>query len=153
MSNIVLKIDVQGLRELERKLGQLSVIKAIRAAMGRATALLEKEVAQRTPVDTGRLRSSIGSEVTGLGSNLVGSVGSNVVYAPYVEHGTRAHWPPIAAMATWARRHGMTAYLAARSIALRGTKGVHMFRDAAEANREKVQRFFEDAIAELVRRL
>ena len=41
------------------------------------------------PVDTGRLRSSIGHEMGQEGSSLFVRVGSNVNYAPYVELGTR----------------------------------------------------------------
>ncbi|MGD8499059.1 MAG: HK97 gp10 family phage protein [Phycisphaerales bacterium] len=148
-----LRVEVQGLEGLRRKFDQLQIDKALRAAMHKATRLLERDVTQRTPVDTGRLRSSIGSEVKGLGSNIVGSVGSNVVYAPYVEHGTRPHWPPIAAMETWARRHGMTAFVAARAIARFGTRARRMFQGALEAKGREVQQIFDDAIAELVGRL
>lgn len=41
------------------------------------------------PVDTGRLRSSIGHELGSDGGSLFVRVGTNVEYAPYVELGTR----------------------------------------------------------------
>lgn len=41
------------------------------------------------PVDTGRLRASITHEVGKEGNELVGRIGTNVEYAPYVELGTR----------------------------------------------------------------
>lgn len=55
----------------------------------------EANAKQRCPVDTGRLRSSITSRVEiSLGKELiVGVVGSNVEYAPYVEFGARGRAP------------------------------------------------------------
>lgn len=44
---------------------------------------------RRCPVDTGRLRASIGVELTIGGRGPQVNVGSNVVYAPYVHNGTR----------------------------------------------------------------
>lgn len=41
------------------------------------------------PVDTGRLRSSIAWEIGQEGTFIVGRVGTNVHYAPYLELGTR----------------------------------------------------------------
>lgn len=41
------------------------------------------------PVDTGRLRSSITYEIGQEGTVIVGRVGTNVHYAPYLELGTR----------------------------------------------------------------
>lgn len=56
----------------------------------RATALLalklRNEAVRRCPVDTGRLRQSIGLQKIGDGHY---RVGTNVSYAPYVEFGTR----------------------------------------------------------------
>ena len=44
----------------------------------------EREAKQHCPVDTGTLRASITSELEGL----VGTVSTNVEYAPFVEYGT-----------------------------------------------------------------
>lgn len=60
------------------------------AAGDRAAALLalrlRNEAVRRCPVDTGRLRGSIGLQKVGEGHY---RVGTNVVYAPFVEFGTR----------------------------------------------------------------
>lgn len=48
----------------------------------------ERYAKERTPVDTGRLRSSISGQVEGTGTGVRGRVGTNVEYAPYVEFGT-----------------------------------------------------------------
>ena len=59
-------------------------------------AILVNEARVLAPVDTGRLRASIGSktgegiyEINKSGSQVVGRIGSKVVYASYQEYGTR----------------------------------------------------------------
>lgn len=47
---------------------------------------IEKDAKQKCPVDTGRLRGSI---TTNIISAYSGEVGTNVEYAEYVEYGTR----------------------------------------------------------------
>lgn len=83
--------------------------------------------ARLCPVDTGRLRSSIRWTIGQDNRGLVGIVGTDVHYAPYVHNGTRPHFPPPGAMQPWARRHGFPpgaagAFLVARAISRRGTK-------------------------------
>lgn len=56
--------------------------------VARRTIRVESAAIRGCPVDTGRLRSSITHEVGRDGEGLVGTVGSNVEYAPYVEFGT-----------------------------------------------------------------
>lgn len=46
---------------------------------------IEAEAKKRCPVDTGRLRASINTQLQG---DYKVRVGSNVEYAPYVEYGT-----------------------------------------------------------------
>jgi len=42
-------------------------------------------------------------------------------YGPYVEFGTRPHWPPLEALEKWAKDHGFESpYLVAKSIAEHG---------------------------------
>lgn len=53
----------------------------------RRTAKVEAAAKQNCPVDTGRLRSSISHELA-LDGGIVGRVGTNVFYAPFVELGT-----------------------------------------------------------------
>lgn len=62
-------------------------------AMEEAVLRIEADAKRNAPVDTGRLRSSIASEVNRRGeSQILGSVGSNLVYSKFVETGTR-HMP------------------------------------------------------------
>ena len=90
-------------------------------AMRDSTLFVTRDAKINAPVDSGRLRASITPEVRTAGETVEGVVGSNVTYAPYVELGTRPHWPPLAALEVWARRHHTSAFLVARAIAERGT--------------------------------
>lgn len=120
-------------------------------AMRKATLIVERDAKRYAPVDTGRLRSSITPQVVTQSKTVKGIVGSNVVYAPFVEDGTRPHWPPVSALAVWARRHHMSAYVVARSIAARGTKGVHMLKRALDDNMDKIEALIDGVVAKIVR--
>lgn len=49
---------------------------------------IEMRAKALAPVDTGRLRSSIGHEIGTIGGEVAGTVGTNVEYAGYLEFGT-----------------------------------------------------------------
>lgn len=52
-----------------------------------------REARKRAPVDTGRLKNSIGMDVHREGRHLVATIGTNVEYAPAQEFGTRTGVP------------------------------------------------------------
>ena len=54
----------------------------------RRTIKVDRAAKDRCPVDTGRLRSSITWRLGRDSQGLLGIVGTNVTYAPYVEFGT-----------------------------------------------------------------
>lgn len=56
--------------------------------LARRTIRVETAAKRLSPVDTGRLRSSITHEMGHEGGDLVGRVGTNVDYSPHVELGT-----------------------------------------------------------------
>ena len=85
-------LEVQGLREVQRGLEKTlrelhgtPVVEAFRDA----TLMVLRDAKIAAPVDTGRLRASITPEVTVEGEDVLGIVGSNVVYAPFQELGTK----------------------------------------------------------------
>jgi len=143
-----MEFKVVGLEKLVAKLDSNALLgPPLRKAFADAVLLLERESKRRAPVDTARLRSSITHAVDTRTVPLWGKVGTDVHYAPYVEFGTRPHWPPFSALQPWARRHGFPpgragAFLVARVIAARGTKARRFFRNAFEANLGRVQGFF-----------
>lgn len=151
MSNV----EVKGLKETQAKMEQ--VVRDLKGgpmvgAMKKATLLVEREAKIRSPVDTGRLRASITPSVTQ--NPLQGIIGSNVFYAPYQELGTgrfagrSRHWPPAAALETWARRHGIeSGFVVARAIGMRGGLRPRRFlRGAVEANAEKIRDLLDAAV-------
>ena len=56
-------------------------------------ALVETEAKRRCPVDTGRLRSSIHTEMFTDDGQVIARIGTNVGYARYIEEGTGIYGP------------------------------------------------------------
>ena len=146
-------VEIQGLIETQRKLEQVAAEvhgTPIVNAMKDATLLVQRGAKINAPVDTGRLRASITPEIRTMGNEVQGVVGSNVAYAPFMELGTRPHWPPIAALEVWAQRHGTTAFLVARAIARKGTKAREFLKKAFEDAKDRIYARFEKAVQEVV---
>jgi HK97 gp10 family phage protein len=146
-------IEVKGLietqRNMERMVRDLHGAPMLEA-MRTATLVVQRDAKINAPVDSGRLRASITPEVRAMGDEIQGVVGSNVVYAPYVELGTRPHFPPIQALEVWASRHGMTAFLVARAIARKGTKAHKFLTRAFEDNRQRIIDILERGVKKIV---
>jgi hypothetical protein len=87
MAGLSLSFKVAGIERLLKKLDKETVETPLQKGIRNLTLLLERLVKTSTPVDSGRLRSSIYSEV----KPLYGKVGTIVEYAPFVEYGTRPH--------------------------------------------------------------
>jgi len=98
---------------------------AAEVAMTKASIDVEGWAKQNAPVDTGRLRSSIASQVKTTFGEIQGVIGSNVVYAPYVE----APGP--------VRRTGRRPYL----------------QPAVEEHQQEILKTFEGIFSELAKRL
>jgi phage gpG-like protein len=104
------------------------------------------------PVDTGRLKNSITAAINVSGNTVNGVVGSNVVYAPYMETGTKPHFPPPGKLRTWARRHGTNEYVIAKAIARSGLKGRGYLKRAFEDNRDTIKSRLGSAVTKIVRK-
>ncbi|WP_375374084.1 HK97-gp10 family putative phage morphogenesis protein [Hymenobacter aerilatus] len=87
-SNLQVGVDGQQLNGLLNKIKLLlpSTRAAAREVVAETLLLIESDAKELAPVDTGRLRSSIHTEISSNG--LSGVVGTNVSYAPFVELGT-----------------------------------------------------------------
>lgn len=152
---VKISAEVKGLKETQRNLEQ--AVRDLRGtpmlnAMRDATLYVTRDAKVNAPVDTGRLRASITPEVRTQGETIEGVVGSNVTYAPYVELGTRPHWPPIAALEVWARRHHTSAFLVARAIAQRGTPAKQYLQKAFDANKDKIEKRIGQAVEGIVKK-
>lgn len=114
-----------------------------------ATTEAEGNVVRRTPVGaTGHLRQSITHEVNGSGLAIAGRVYSSdvPVKVASVETGRApGKMPPIAPIEMWLRRVvggdnlRARAFLVARAIGRRGTKGKWMFRDGWAASKPRIE--------------
>jgi HK97 gp10 family phage protein len=124
----------------------------VRDFLEASASVVERSAKENAPVDTGRLRNSIVSGVR----HLTAVVEAKVKYAPFVEFGTRPHWPPISALQLWARRHGFPArggaFLVARSIAQTGTKAQPFMEPALRSNERRISRFLDIAVRGIERR-
>jgi len=146
-------VDVKGLVETQRKLEQtIADLRgdAFLQGMRDATLMVSRSAKERAPVDTGRLRATITPEIRREGNTTLGVVGSNVKYAAAVELGSKPHFPPLAALENWARRHGTTAYVVARAIARRGTKAKRFLQGAFDENKDAIVRKLGDVVGRIV---
>jgi hypothetical protein len=101
-----------------------------------AVLLADGIVRMKTPVGAGpvHLRDTVFHQV-GMGEPVWGLVSTPAQYGLPVEMGTRPHFPPVAPIQHWVEKKlgingkeaKAVAYLVARAIAKRGTKGAKMF--------------------------
>jgi len=142
---VPITIKVTGAKELNAALASApkTLEDETHRAMSTGLLLLEADMKRATPRDTGRLQGSIHHTITGSGASLTGKVGSSQAYGVFVEKGARAHFPPIAAISGWARRHGVPPFLVARAIARRGTKAQPFMEPAFHKNRARIEQLFE----------
>lgn len=111
------------------------LIKSPQGAVGRyiegQLRAVEVAAKQRCPVDQAKLRASSKIEMKQGAHGPEGTLTFTETYAVFVHEGTRPHWPPLRALEGWARRHGFpNAYLVARAISIKGTKGTPFLYDA-----------------------
>lgn len=66
----------------------LHIIQEESKKMTKACLIMEAVAKQKCPVDMGILRASISNEVEVSSTAIVGRIGSNLEYAPYVHNGT-----------------------------------------------------------------
>ena len=162
--DLQLDIALEGMEDVIADVDEFpqSVGRELSVAMEASLQLLEGQVATRTPVNTGQLRSSITHQVTSPFPNLAGVVGSPLPYAIVMEEGRKpgAKMPPVDAIKLWvvrklgipAQEADSVAFLVARSIAKKGTKGRHMFKEGLEVSEPHIKQLFDSAIARSVAR-
>lgn len=152
-------VDAKGLDALSGAPADLD--RALRAMVYSAGTLVHAEIVQRTPVDLGALRASIRLEVTGFADTLSAHISTGMQYADAVEQGRRPGRkpPPVSAILPWVQRNisgaedpESAAFLIARSIGRKGTKGAHMFEEGAKAGAPRVRALFEHGAAAFARK-
>ncbi len=157
-----IKVDLKDLEELTKKYPEVS--KDVRISkITEAVNLLEAAVKKRTPYGAGpiHLRDEIFSKVSASGKKVAGLVGVSMVHGEPVEKGTKPHFPPTGPIQFWVERKlgiggseaASVAFLIARAISRRGTKGAKMFERGFEENEARVMRILEEIPEEILRRI
>ena len=145
-----MKIDIttRNAKRLQALLRDDRFIKGPLSVFLRQSAfVVEARAKDKAPVDTGRLRAGMRTDT----ERLRAIVYNPVKYAPFVEFGTRPHFPPISAMQPWARRHGFPAgnagaYMVARAIAARGTRAQPFLIPALKESEPEIRGLLNRAI-------
>lgn len=127
------------LRGLTGELEQ-AAIRGMREAAAEGVGLVVAEIDAADAVDTSGLRQSVRTEELPKGAIL----GTFAPHAPFVEYGTRPHWPPLGPLQLWAvRKLGVdpdeaeeVAEGIARSIAWAGTRPRRFFAKAMKRVRK-----------------
>jgi len=106
---------------------------------------IETDAKRNCPVDTGRLRGSITTNITG---KMSGECGTNVEYAEDVEYGTRPHVikPKNKQALHW--KEGNTDIFA-KEVHHPGTKAQPFFEPAVKKNEEKLDKKIDELIERL----
>lgn len=144
-----INIRIEGLDEALAKLTPQRADGPIGRFLDRGAIYIQSQARGNAPVDTGRLRNSIGVESP---SNRTREIGANTDYAEYVETGTRPHFPPPSALEGWAGRHGFGpggGFMVARAISRSGTKAQPYMRPAAEAGETFIKSLIPTLAAEI----
>lgn len=134
---------MEGIENLKKAFSDPAIIRGpVRRFLERASRTVQVAAKEKAPVDRGRLRSSIATEVR----ETEAEIGTDLFYAPFVEFGTRPHFPPPSALQPWARRHGFPpglrgAFLVARKIASRGTPAQPFLLPALNESRGEIDAF------------
>lgn len=125
-----------------------------------AALLVTGDARRLAPIDRGGLRASIVPDVITESNSFIGIVGSNKVYAPAQELGTKPFWPPLQPLIEWVRRKGLATgghqvYAVAkgvqRAIARRGIRPKEFLTQAVEQNQEKIFKIFEGAVDRIIK--
>lgn len=160
---VVVSVDLRGEETIQRAMQHAPEVveREIDTFVGEASALLEREVKERTPTTTGLLRASIFSRREVSANGVLGIVGTSRPYAAYVELGTRPHWAPLQPLVDWVtlklslsgREAVRVARMVQRKIARRGTRGKKMFAEAVTANEGSIQQMWRDLNVRIGERL
>lgn len=155
---VALSVQIVGADKLAAGMGKAAtstVPAQMRVAMEGGLLLVEGDAKRGVKRDSGRLQNSITHRISGGGGNLTGEAGPSVKYGVYVERGRApGRPPPVAAVAAWARRHGISPFLVARAIGRKGVKPAPFLLPAYEKNRGRILDLFgkvADRVVEVAR--
>lgn len=121
------KVELRGAKEITDLLKRVPKEKEaeIKAEVGDVALKMQaraKAYLRTAPaMDTGNLATSILAEFSP--KKIEAEIGPTAKYGPYVEFGTKPHFPPMEALEAWARHHGFeSAWPICKAIAERGLR-------------------------------
>lgn len=130
------------IENLDKLISKLEKLNDVNQAMEQACILVENEAKIKCPVDNGLLRNSITHYIKDNPNELVGVVGTNVEYAPYVEFGTGIY------SSLGNGRQDRWKYKDAKGE-WHSTIGQHpqpYLQPALEENRRKIEKMFKEQV-------
>lgn len=128
-----MRVEVIGVDALMAKLSAVDV----QEALNDSCLLVENTAKENCPVDSGQLRNSIASNVSGE----TGEVGTNVEYAPYVEYGTGVFNP--GRLTPWSYQDASGEWHTTT-----GQKPQPFLVPALDSNRDKILNIFKEKVKE-----
>lgn len=137
-----MSIEFKGLDNVLDSLDSVADISSLKRAMGKACALVERSAKQKAPKDTGALRRSITSEVTGTGSDIIGTVYTPLEYAPYIEYGTGLFAESTGRQDAWSYQDDKGNWHATS-----GQKPQPFMRPALNENKERITEILKEGIS------
>lgn len=130
------------IENLDKLISKLEKLDDVNQAMEQACILVENEAKIKCPVDNGLLRNSITHYIEDNPNELIGVVGTNVEYAPYVEFGTGIY------SSLGNGRQDRWKYKDAKGE-WHSTIGQHpqpYLQPALEENRRKIEKMFKEQV-------
>lgn len=130
------------IENLDKLISKLEKLDDVNQVMEQACILVENEAKIKCPVDNGLLRNSITHYIEDNPNELIGVVGTNVEYAPYVEFGTGIY------SSLGNGRQDRWKYKDAKGE-WHSTIGQHpqpYLQPALEENRRKIEKMFKEQI-------
>ena len=148
----MIKIKVEGIEQLIANMGQAGgmVEPLLRTALNRSAIDIKETAKSEAPVAFGKLKGSIKHDV----KKYEAMVWASEKYAPFVEYGTKPHFPPIAPLERWAQLklgNSALAWAVAKKIARVGTEAQPFFFPAVRSNVGNIQRYFEEFSNQIIK--
>ncbi len=169
MSGAGYTVEMEGAEEFVRMLKHSPQVakKHFKNAMRKSVSTIELNVKDEAPTGvSARLAGSIASEVKGVGSNIIGEVGSTLKdeeYPAVMEFGRKAgaKMPPPSALERWVHivlkvpnKHAKgVAYIVARAIGKKGIEGKRYFEKGFNKSKSQIDRNFGQALDYVMREM
>lgn len=138
-------IDAKEVKEALTQFKDKSLPENLEDKMEKCCLFIEGEAKKLCPTgDTGNLRASITHSIEEVDSKIIGYIGSNLDYAPYVHQGTGIY-----ALQGNGRKQVPWTYYDERTGEYKQTKGIEpspFIQDAIDAHREEIVNYFQGAL-------